>query len=72
MAATVHAQFESGLTQMAPTWAVTVLYDIITGRECTLEILKQVADPRDERQWRKAAEKMGMKFSKGEILTLLI
>ena len=72
LAATVHAQFESGLTQMAPTWAVSVLYDIITGQECTLEILKQVADPWDESQWRKAAEKMGVKFSKGEILTLLI
>ncbi len=72
LAAIVHAQFESGLAQMAPVWAVSILQNIIAGQECALEILKQMADPRDESQWRKAAENMGVKFSEEEILALLM
>lgn len=71
LAATVHVQFESGLAQMAPVWSIFVLNGMISGRDRTEELLNQVDDPLDECQWRQAAEKMGFKMSKEEILALL-
>lgn len=72
LAATIRAQFESGLVEYAPSWAVSILYDILTGKELTVELLSRVRDHTDEGLWRSAAEAMGMKFTQEEILNLLV
>lgn len=61
---------------MAPHWAISVLYDVITGKENTMELLGRVnevsggepAALRDEAVWHTVAEKLGMKFTEAEIL----
>ena len=71
LAETIHAQFESGLTEIAPCWAISVLYDVITGEEYTLRLLEQVSrsgSVYDEDAWRRAAAAMGLRFTEGEIL----
>lgn len=68
---TIHAQFENGLVDYAKYWAVSVLYDIITGREYTMKLLGEVCragDVHDEALWHRKAEAMGMKFTEQEIL----
>lgn len=70
----VHAQFESGLVDCAGCWAISVLYDIVTGKECTMELLDRVkrsGDVHDEDAWHRCAAEMGMKFTEKEILTFL-
>lgn len=69
---TIHRQFESGLTELAPHWAVGVLYDIITGEEWTLPMLERVllANPdrsADETLWHEIATQMGMEFTEEAI-----
>ena len=72
---TIHRQFESGLVEMAPHWAISVLYDAVTGKENTMELLSRVneiagGDPdvlRDEAVWHTVAEALGMKFTEMEI-----
>ena len=73
---TIHRQFADGLVDMAPHWAISVLYDVITGKENTMELLGRVnevsgGDPavlRDEAVWHTVAEQLGMKFTEAEIL----
>lgn len=67
--AMIHRQFDSDLMALAPHWAVSVLYDVVTGEEYTMELLKRL-DPSeisDERAWRRAAAGMGMRFTEDEI-----
>ena len=69
--AAIHAQFENGLMEYAKYWAVSILYDVITGQECTMQLLERVSrsgDVRDEALWRRTAAEMGMKFTEKEIL----
>lgn len=71
MGAAIHAQFENGLVDKAKYWAISILYDIITGEEYTMGLLAEVSragDVRDETLWRTEAEKLGMKFTEKEIL----
>ena len=71
LAAVIHTQFASGLAGCAKYWAIGVLYDLIKGKECVLELLHTVletGDVYDEAVWHTAAEKMGMKFTEQEIL----
>lgn len=70
IAAAIHAQFANGLVDHANCWAISILYDIITGEEYTmklLELVQQSGDVYDEKLWRAAAAKMGMKFTEQEI-----
>ena len=70
VSATIHSQFQSGLADIAPHWAISVLYDVITGQEYTLELLEQLepSDAYDEAAWHCIAASMGMKFTEDEIL----
>ena len=68
----IHAQFASRLINYAKYWAIGVLYDLLTGRENVLHLLEAVQKAGgiyDEEVWRDEAAKMGMKFTKQEILT---
>lgn len=75
----IRAQFRSGLTEYANYWAISILYDIITGKEHTLHLLERVQRKAardstaiyDENLWRCAAEEMGMRFTQREILAYL-
>ena len=71
IAAAIHAQFANGLVDHANCWAISILYDIITGEEYTMKLLEQVqqsGDVYDEEAWRMVATKMGMKFTEQEII----
>ena len=67
----IHTQFESGLVDYANCWAVGVLYDMMTGEEKVVKLLKMVQEAGgtyDEKTWRSAATELGMKFTEQEIL----
>ena len=67
----IHAQFESGLVDQAKYWAISVLYDVITGEDHTMHLLEeagQYGDVYDEANWHRAASVMGMKFTEEEIM----
>ena len=69
----IHAQFANGLVDYANCWAIGVLYDIITGRECVLELLSRVREADgvcDETVWRSEAAELGMKFTEQEIMAV--
>ena len=68
VADTVRRQFESGLVDMAPHWAVSVLYDAITGEDYTMKLLSQVKDAHSEEFWHSAAIDLGMAFTEDEIM----
>lgn len=71
LAATIRAQFENGLITYAKYWAISVLYDIITGEEHTMQLLTQVSrcgDVQDEENWFNVARELKMKFTEREIL----
>lgn len=68
----IHAQFASKLMGYAKYWAVGVMYDMITGRECVGRLLKAVESAQgvyDEEIWRAEAVKLGMKFTEQEVMT---
>lgn len=73
---TIHAQFSSGLVKMANFWAISVLYDLISGEEYTMNLLRRVqcmagGDPAavyDEKLWRKCAAEMDIVSSEEEII----
>ena len=70
----IHAQFASGLVDYAKFWAIGILYDIITGEEWVLKLLKTVQSSGnilDELEWQKAAIDLGMKFTEDEITAFL-
>ena len=67
----IHSQFTEGLVDCAKYWAIGILYDIITGEECVLKLLKCVQEANgiyDEEVWRLAAIRLGMKLTEQEIL----
>ena len=69
--AVIHAQFDNGLVDKSHCWGISILYDVITGEEGTMHLLENVSaqgDVCDETLWHAEAEKMGMKFTKQEIL----
>lgn len=71
MADAIRSQFASGLVDYANYWAVGILYDIITGEEWVLKLLRCVEETGDfynEEAWRSAALELGMKLTKQEIL----
>lgn len=79
IARVVRSQFDSGLVDVARYWAIGILYDVITGQEWALELLKKVLlqageDPDavyEEELWHSLANQMGMKFTQREILAEL-
>lgn len=67
----IHAQFAEGLVDYANYWAIAILYDIMTGKECTLPLLHRVQNIGNvflEEDWHTAATTLGMKFTEEEIL----
>lgn len=72
----IHRQFGSGLMDLAPHWAISILYDVITGEEYTMELLNRIcahvngdeSAVYNEEIWHRIAAEMGMKFTKQEIL----
>lgn len=75
---TIKAQFESGLCDYAKYWAVSVLYDVITGMDHTQTVLKKVHNIakgdltiiNDVQIWQDITSRMGMKHDLNEILEL--
>lgn len=68
---TIHAQFAEGLVDYAKYWAIAILYDSMTGKECTLSLLHRVQEMGDifsEEDWHTVATALGMKFTEEEIL----
>ena len=71
LADVIHSQFQSGLVDTAKYWAVGILYDIITGKECVLALLKQVVQAgnvHDEAVWHSVALQLGMATTEDEII----
>lgn len=74
--AVIRSQFDSGLVDIARCWAIGILYDVITGEEWTVNLLKKVLEQAgetpdavyDEGSWYRLARQMGMKFTQKEIL----
>lgn len=69
--AAIHAQFASGLVETSGCWGISILYDILTGEEKTMQLLAEVSrrgSVHDEGLWRVVAEEMGMGFSEEDIL----
>ena len=75
----IHAQFESGLVDYAKYWAISILYDVITGKEYTMQLLDRVYQCADgdesviqsEKLWHNTANEMGMRFTEAEIFDFL-
>ncbi len=75
MRAVIHAQYQNGLVDMGQYWAVGVLYDIITGDEWVLKLLRRVEDmgaPEDENAWHRAALELGMQCTERDIMEMYI
>lgn len=71
IADTIHSQFATGLVDYAKYWAIGILYDIITGEEFVLNLLKRVQEVdgiQDEEVWHSLAARLGMRFTEQEIL----
>jgi len=71
--AAIHAQFASGLVDTGRYWAIGILYDIITGEDWVLRLLKSVektGELHNEEAWRSHAARLGMKLTEREILEL--
>lgn len=74
--AVIHRQFESGLVELAPHWAIGILYDAITGKGHAEKLLNRVCQAANgdeaavynEQLWHRFAAQMGMKFTEKEIL----
>ena len=67
----IRSQFASGLVDYANYWAIGILYDIITGKECVLrllEIVEKTGDFANEGTWRSSAIELGMKLTEQEIM----
>lgn len=67
----IHSQFSRGLVDRAKYWAIGVLYDLITGEEWVLKLLKQVeisGNVHDEAVWHNAAVQLGMHLSEAKII----
>ncbi len=71
----INRQFESRIIDYANCWAISVLYDAITGKEYTMELLHSVIEQStgdsgvfDESLWKQMAKKLNIKFSKEDIL----
>ena len=58
---------------MAPHWAVSVLYDAITGRDYTISLLDRIepSQVHNEEAWHRIALDMGMRFTEEEIVEYL-
>ena len=70
--AMIHRQFESSLIEVAPYWAISILYDTITGDKYAMELLESLDEREvlDEQCWRRNAKAMGIGFTEQEILQL--
>lgn len=67
----IRSQFAQGLMDYARYWALGILYDIITGEEWVIKLLRRVNEADgafDESAWHKVATELGMKFTETEIL----
>lgn len=75
----IKKQFSSGLIEQGRYWSISILYDVITGREYTMELLNKVlgiscndeSAINDETAWRRCAEDLGIGFTEKEILSLV-
>lgn len=73
LADAIHAQFANGLVDYAQYWAIGILYDIITGEEWVLKLLKCVSEAGgiyDKEVWHSSAISLGMKLTEREILAV--
>ncbi len=75
LADAIHSQFANGLVDYAKYWAIGILYDIITGDEWVLKLLRNVQEAgasHDEEAWHRAATQLGMKLTEQEMKELLL
>jgi len=73
MSDAIHSQFASGLVDYAKYWAIGILYDIITGEEWVMKLLRcveETGDLHNEEKWRSATIELGMKLTEQEILAV--
>lgn len=76
---TIKHQFSSGLTDCSVCWGISILYDVITGRDYTMELLSKVLKYangdemliNDESVWKRFALELGLKFTEDEILQMI-
>ncbi len=69
----IHDQFANGLVDCAKYWAIGILYDIITGEEWVLKLLRQAqatGTVHSEEAWHSAAMELGMKLTESEIMEI--
>lgn len=74
----IDRQFESGIIDYAKHWAISVIYDVITGEKYTMDLLSGVisesADNHeriyDEALWESVAKRLNIKFAKEEIMAV--
>jgi len=78
LAAVVNRQFDSGLVDLAPYWAMSVLYDLITGENWSMALLERVYGLcgenlpaiQNEGIWEQACVELGIPVTRGELLAL--
>jgi predicted phosphodiesterase len=75
--AVVNRQFDSGLVEMAPYWAMSVLYDLITGQNWSMALLDRVyglcgddsSAVQDERLWEHACVELNIPRTREDLLS---
>lgn len=70
----VNRQYESGLVDMAPYWAIGVLYDLITGENWSMALLERInamgGDVHNEQAWKDACLELGIPLEREQLLAL--
>ena len=77
LAEVISRQFDSGLVELAPYWAMSVLYDLITGENWSMALLDRVyglcgedrSAVEDERLWEQACAALGIPRTRERLLS---
>lgn len=72
----IEDQFKSGLVNYAKYWAISILYNLLTGDNVTIDLLNKVnslaeeknSSTKDESLWKQAFDEMGFSENKNEII----
>ncbi len=69
--AVLREQFDRGMWDMAPWWAIGAANNLITGEDTVYHLVTrvtQLGDPANEALWEQAAKEMGLALTKEELL----
>ncbi len=67
----IREQFDRGMWDIAPWWAIGAANNLITGEDTVYHLVTrvtQLGDPADEALWEQAAREMGLALTKEELL----